>query len=282
VQLNAFRGYVRVTTIDSNESRARKHINKYLAVDCLGKGTNEGYGKIQWLNYKEEDYQRVKRKTKKKKFKIRKGLGPNYPIKLQKLLIALLLHDFVKVNIKDEKIRKACLCHHNETENKNELLPLVKYYDQLAAFMSRKKSFKTFTRYDYQKGKIDFEKLAHEIEERQDSVYKLYNYIYNSEELERIVEAMNYGKNSLRNHLLLMVNLAINHVYNGDLVINNKEMVHSKVESLTSATKVENKTIHSSAKDAEKHSTLIMNNADSESAINSMTEKARSIEREKE
>lgn len=48
---------------------------------------------------------------------------------------------------------------------------------------------------------------------------KLYPYIPNSQELYRIVELMRFGKNSLRNHLLIMVNLAINDYYDEKLKI---------------------------------------------------------------
>jgi hypothetical protein len=73
---------------------------------------------------------------------------------------------------------------------------------------------------DNQNGKIDFEQLKKEIEKRQNSAFKLYQFIWQSKELKRIVESMNFGKNSLRNHLLLMVNLAINDWREGKLEIN--------------------------------------------------------------
>ena len=57
-------------------------------------------------------------------------------------------------------------------------------------------------------GEIDFKQLKEEIEHNSQSAYKLYRLIYHSEELKRIVEAMDYKKSSLRTHLLLMVNIA--------------------------------------------------------------------------
>ncbi|MHA1840382.1 MAG: hypothetical protein ACTSYW_00260, partial [Candidatus Heimdallarchaeota archaeon] len=120
----AFRGYVQVTTIDRNEERGRRNILNYLTQDHLGKKTTEGYGKVQWINYREENYQTEQQEPKRKKLKLRKGLGPNYPKELQRLLVALMLHDFVKteihpskifqeITIEDEEIREACLNHHN-------------------------------------------------------------------------------------------------------------------------------------------------------------------------
>ncbi|HUU77604.1 MAG TPA: hypothetical protein VMX55_04610 [candidate division Zixibacteria bacterium] len=233
----AYRGFVRVTTIDRNEERGRKNILKYLLRDFLGEKTTEGYGKIQWVNYREEEYLQEEQEQKRKKLKLRKGLGPNYPKELQRLLIALMLHDFVKterhpskifkeITIEDEEIREACLNHHNGEESKNDLLPIVKYYDHLASHITRKKPFKTLTRFDCQNGDIKFEELAKEIEQKQNSAYKLYNYIYNSRELTRIVESMTYGYNSLRNHLLLMVNLTINDYYQGKIVIGKGKIVN--------------------------------------------------------
>ncbi len=80
---------------------------------------------------------------------------------------------FKEIIIKDAEIRNACLNHHNGTTTENKLLPLIRYYDGLASYITRKKPFKTLTRYDYQNGKIAFKQLAEEIEKRQDSAYKL-------------------------------------------------------------------------------------------------------------
>jgi len=240
----AYRGCIRVTTIDRNEERGRKNILDYLSLDYLGKKTTEGFGKVQWIKYREEYYQPEQQEPKRKKLKLRKGLGPNYPKELQRLLIALMLHDFVKtekhpskifreITIEDEEIREACLNHHNGEKSKNDLLPAVKYYDHLASYITRKKQFKTLTRYNFQKGKIAFEQLAIEIEERQHSAYKLYNYIYHSQELTRIVESMTYGYNSLRNHLLLMVNLAINNYHQGKIVIAKGKIINRNIDQKT-------------------------------------------------
>ena len=124
---------------------------------------------------------------------------------------------FQQVTIKDPEIREACLNHHNGEESKNELLPLVQYFDRLAACISRKKPFREKYRYDKRQGAIDFAKLVKEIEQRQHSAYKLYNYIYHSKELARIVEALTFSKGSLRRHILIMVNLAVNKFYEENL-----------------------------------------------------------------
>ena len=99
----------------------------------------------------------------------------------------------------------------------------------------------------------------------QHSAYKLHNHIYHSKELTRITESLDYGKNPLRNHLLLMANLAINdycdkkmEIVKGKLILKEKEIIS------ISATKSEEN--HLSATDAEMHQFSTMSNADSESA----------------
>ncbi len=270
----AYRGFIRVTTIDRDKERGRKNIINYLSKDYLGKKTTEGYGKVQWLNYKEKEYMQEKQEPKRKKLKLRKGLGPNYPKELQRLLIALMLHDFVKtekhpskifkeITIKNEEIREACLNHHNGEKSENYLLPIIKHYDQLAAYITRRKPYKMLTRYDFNNGKINFKKVVYEIEERQYSAFKLYNYIYHSLELKRIVESMTYGYNNLRNHLLLMVNLAINDYYQGKIIIakgkivirnSNQKTKKSISSSANRSGEIQkNKKTRKSARDAEMH-----------------------------
>ncbi|HUT81234.1 MAG TPA: hypothetical protein VMZ29_08525 [Candidatus Bathyarchaeia archaeon] len=242
--LNAYRGYLKITSVNSSEKVLRKRIEKLIQKRFLGQYTSEGYGRVYWIECSIADYQ-TKPFLPKKKFTIRKGLGINYPIPLQRLLIALLLHDFVhtekhqskiykQVTIADEEIREACLNHHTRNATKNQYVPLIKRYDALAAYITRKKAVKTFTRYDKENGEINFQELANEIENRSDSAYKLYSFIYQSDVLSRIVESLSYQKSSLRIHLLMMANLAINDYYNKKLKITDKNIsiVTTKNEEL--------------------------------------------------
>lgn len=264
--LYAYRGFVQVSYVTTSEEQARKRINHFLAQDNLGSKANEGFGKVVWINYQVEPYQKDPAPKKWKKLRIRKGLGPNYPEELKKLLLALMLHDFVhterhpskiyqQITIEDDLIKEACLNHHNGEKSENWLIPLIKYYDQLASRISRKKPFKTEYRYDYLNGTIDFEKMVREIEGKQHSPHKLYNYIYNSKELNRIVESMDYGKKSLRNHLLLIVNLAINSYKNGRLLVEKRKLRVGKEISES----VKESGEHKNANDAEMHQSLPMN-----------------------
>lgn len=202
-----------------------------------------------------------------------------------------MLHNFIHTEkhqnkiyediiIDDGEIREVCLNHHNGEDSSNELIPIIKYYDQFASSIRRKIPMKTISMCDYENGKIDFKEIRKEIEERQHSAYKLYNYIYFSTELTRIVESMDYARNSLRNHLLLLaVNLAINGYYMGTLkIVNSKIILTNNEKNSVSATKKEDLL---SAKDAEMHHSLTINNANSESTNNLMKEKSRNIGKEK-
>ncbi|MFW9921933.1 MAG: hypothetical protein ACFFDW_01445 [Candidatus Thorarchaeota archaeon] len=278
VVLKAFRGYVFVSCIGNDKEKLLEKMTSFMKKTNLGGNITEGYGRVKWLECEVEGF--TSRKiVPKKMFKIRKGLGPQIPHLLSKSLIVLMLHDFVhtekhpskiyqQINIENEEIRDACLNHHNGNGYDDSLLRVVKHYDSLAAYISRKKLTKTISRYDKENGELDFQKIVDEIEKRQYSSYKLYNYIYQSKELARVVEAMDYGKNSLRKHLLLMVNLAINDYHDGKLkIINNKISIERKSykEEVSQSAKQKDEVLKH-AKDAETHRSLAMNNANPERA----------------
>jgi len=227
--LRGYRGFVKVSCVGNSKEKLLTKLDSFLLKRFLGGHTSEGYGRVNWLECKIKEYT-PNNNSFRKKIKIRKGLGTNYPIELQRLLIALMLHDFVdnelhpskiyhSITIEDEKIRDACVNHHNGEESTNKLLLLVKHYDRLASRLFRKKKVNVHQRYNKGNQKIDLQKLVQELEEKQYSAYKLYNYIYNSNDLNRIVESLRFGENNLRNHLLVMVNLAINDYYWKKLII---------------------------------------------------------------
>ncbi len=191
-----------------------------ISLDRLGRYTHEGMGRIQWKE--------VKKLHKKplfvsRKITIRKML-PKLSDTQQKLLIAMLLHDFVhterhnskiynEVSISDEYIHQLVENHHNYEIDDTEvpLLSTLQYYDRLSSSISRKFRWKATSRYRISEiEKIDFQALVSDIEKRQHSLFALYTYIRKSQELQKINEALSYGFSSLKNHLLLMVNLYIN------------------------------------------------------------------------
>jgi len=249
--LRGYRGFVKVSCIGYNKESLFSKLNTFLVKRFLGQLTSEGYGRVEWLECVITDF-KPNTNQFKKKFKIRKGLGTNYPKELQRLLIALMLHDFVdnelhpskiykSITINDDEIRDACINHHNGEETNNKLLPLVKHYDKLASRLYRKKKVSVHQRYKKDKQKINLQQLVTDLERIQHSAYKLYNYIYQSNDLNRFVESLRFGENNLQKHLIVMVNLAINDYYNKRLIINNRiiSLSASEREELTTATDAE-------------------------------------------
>jgi len=273
VALSAYMGFITVTYLTASESQGRKKIAYFLQKDSFGIYSHEGFGRVKWLRYTvmEQGERTNESKITTRKRGFRKGLNPSCPKALQRLLLALLLHDFVhterhhskiytEIAIADPEIRSACKNHHSmNSDRMNDLLPLVKYYDHFAASLSRKKALRTTTRYNYEKGPIDFERLAEEIEERQDSAYRLYHYIYHSKELARIVEAMEYGRTSLKYHLLLMANLAIEDFIKGKITLNGEKIRREK--STPAGEEAEEKL--QTAKGAEMRRSSTLSNTDS-------------------
>ena len=241
--LNGYQGFVKITSVSESIIALKKRIEYFMQQRFLGQYTNEGHGRIAWKLCSITDYQPIVN-SKRKKLRIRKGLGCNYPKPLQRALIALMLHDFVQtelhpskiyqqITIEDEELREACLNHHNKKMNGNSLVSIIKRYDSLASWITRKKPFKSLARYDFVNGEIDFKQLVEDIEDRSTSAYKLYSFIYQSDDLKRIVEALDYKKSSLRTHLLLMVNLAINEYYMGILkIVKDKIIINGNSESV--------------------------------------------------
>jgi len=191
-----------------------------LSIDCLGSFTNEGMGQIIWTE--------AKRLNKKpihvlRKIRIRKKLPTNLSDVQQQLMIAMLLHDFVhnekhnskiytEPTISDEYVYQLAKNHHNYSIGDREipLLPTLQYYDKLSSNISRKFRWTAISRYRVSEiEKIDFNALKREIDIHQYSPYALYTYVYTSQILNKINEALVYGFSSLKNHLLLMVNLYI-------------------------------------------------------------------------
>jgi len=216
-----------------NGTQAQKKLEWFLGLDNLGAHTNEGMGKIKWLEVREINL--PKKQPKEKKLIIRKGLG-YYPKPMVTAIKVLLLHDFVhtekhdskiyqEVQIKSPFIQEACKNHHNGEKLNNWLLPIIKKYDGLASFLSRRIPRREERRYDYENGIIDCKIVASEIEEKQENINALYNYIYYNETFARFYETIDYANNKLRKHLLLAVNLLINDFKKGKIKVENNKIV---------------------------------------------------------
>jgi sulfur relay (sulfurtransferase) DsrF/TusC family protein len=198
-----------------------KHkLDDALTLDSIGRYTNEGMGQITW---KDAKILLKKPLHNPRKITIRKML-PKLSETQEKLLIAFLLHDFVhterhnskiynEVVINDEYVYQLVKNHHNYEIGDRELplLSTLQYYDRLSSSISRKFRWTATSRYRILEiEKIDFHALARNIEKRQYSLYALYSHILKSQELKKVNETLSYGFSSLKNHLLLMVNLYIN------------------------------------------------------------------------
>ncbi len=217
-------GTIKLQYTNRSFMKLQRKIFKLLKITQIGKYQNEGLGLIQWIKARilnNRSY--LDTKNYPKKLRIRKGL----PLKLtkgqQELLQYALLHDFfhttkhhskiyVEPPLKDEKLVNRLRSHHDQTDD--PLIKTFQYYDQLAARITRKIHSPIIGRYNWQAKrelkKLDFKKLAQKITEvKQQNIWNLYRFIYESKELRLLTESMNHGHTALRNHLLVIANLIV-------------------------------------------------------------------------
>jgi len=154
-----------------------------------------------------------------RKVKIRKGLPDQISKKVQNLVQYALLHDFYTTSrhkskiygepeINNTKLLELLRQHHEKTDN--PLIQTFQHYDRLGARMTRKFRSPRTNRYNwYAIETIDFANLVDEIVEVADHPWKLYEYIYQSEELSHLTESLQHGHTSLRRHLLIVTNLIV-------------------------------------------------------------------------
>ncbi len=92
-------------------------------------------------------------------------------------------------------------------------------YDRIAASITRKFRSPRTNRYNwYSKENIDFKKLAKEVKEVSNNIWKLYKYIYDSKELDKLNESLEYGHTSLKRHLLIITSLIVQKLQQQKLV----------------------------------------------------------------
>jgi len=210
----------------SNLTKAKEKLLKLLNIKSIGRFSSEGLGHIKWLKGRiDHDDIMLEKKEKKKykrKLKIRKGLPHNIPIKYQKLIQYALLHDFfhtsrhkskiyIEPKIDDLELIKLLKNHHEKSED--SIIVNFQKYDRIAASITRKFRSPRTNRYNwYSKENIDFKKLAKEVKEVSNNIWKLYKYIYDSKELDKLNESLEYGHTSLRSlrkSILLIANLIL-------------------------------------------------------------------------
>jgi hypothetical protein len=208
----------------NDKQKAHKKLQYLIQITSIGRFSTEGMGKVQWLNGSVSEEINTTKKYFCRKLKIRKGLPHYLPDHVQKLLRYALLHDFahtskhkskiyVEIDVPDiEYLRK----HHDHTNDR--LIQVFKYYDQLAAKITRKIHSPRTNRYKWSATKsINFEQLAKELEEVSTNLWKLYEYIYESEKLDQLNESLQHGHSSLKTHLLTIGNLIVQDYQKGNL-----------------------------------------------------------------
>ncbi|MFX1251255.1 MAG: hypothetical protein ACFFCZ_06580 [Promethearchaeota archaeon] len=212
-------GEIEVRYTCRTKTQAKRKLDTLITITRLGRLKSEGMGRVKWLkarivpgNYKP--------KRPRRSVRIRKGLPHNLSKEAQDLIRYALLHDFFTINkhpskiyvepeLDDEELMDSLRQHHEQTDD--PLIQKFQKYDQLAAIITRRVRSPRNNRYNWRaKETIDFEQLAKEIEEvTNQSVWKLYEYIYNSKKLDLLNESMEHGHTSLRRHLLLITNLVV-------------------------------------------------------------------------
>lgn len=201
-------------------SEAKHKLAGLLKIHSIGRFASEGLGKIKWLDgYIDKSVSYVKKSKQYRKLKIRKGLPHYLPEEIQKLIQYALLHDFfhtsrhkskiyVEPELEDLELIELLRQHHEELNS--PLIQTFQIYDRIAARITRKIRSPRNNRYNWYSTKnIDFKKLAKEIKEVCNNIWKLYCFIHGSKKLGWLNESLEHGHTSLRNHLLVITNLIV-------------------------------------------------------------------------
>ncbi len=208
----------------SNTAKLKQKLKDLLQIKAIGRFHSEGMGLVQWIKGNIHSNYEPTHTKNTRTLRIRKGLPHNLTKDIKKLLWYALLHDFVntpkhksKIYIEPNLDGIAYLRnHHDKTED--SFIQLFQKYDHLAAMITRKIRSPRTNRYNWSSNSnIDFEKLATQIKEVASNIWKLYDYIYQSKELEQLNESLQHGHTSLRNHLLVIVNLIVHDFQRNEL-----------------------------------------------------------------
>jgi hypothetical protein len=202
----------------SSRTKVKKKLHTLLKIDSIGRFTTEGAGKVRWVSGSiTKNVSQHKQRTFK--LRIRKGLPHVLPTDVQALIRYGLLHDFVhtprhrskiyvELELTDNDYKFYLAKHHEKIDD--TFLKRFQKYDQQAAIITRKIRSPRTNRYTWASGEpLNFEQLATEIQEVSDNIWKLYDYIYHSNELMQVTESLQYGHSSLRDHLLVLTNLIV-------------------------------------------------------------------------
>ena len=104
--------------------------------------------------------------------------------------------------------------HHDHTDN--TLINTFKKYNKLVGQITRRHRSPTLSRYTWKSiEKVNFIVLAQHKAEAANNVWKLYECIYKSTELNQLNESLEFGHSSLRFHVVLIANLLVQNYYKG-------------------------------------------------------------------
>lgn len=210
-----------------SKEQARKKLANLLQIDSIGRLSTEGLGKVRWVGGEVRGETPATPVKTYPKIKIRRGLPHGLSQVAQDLIQYALLHDFfhtskhrskiyVEPELDDQELVDLVRKHHNNIDH--PLVTKFRKYDTLAAMITRKIWSPRTNRYNWRSTKtINFEKLAKNIQEVANNIWKLYEYIYHSKELHQLNESLQFGHSSLRDHLVILANLIVQDAQKGNL-----------------------------------------------------------------
>ena len=216
--LICFLGIVRLKFQCRTKVQGLKRLQNLISIEQLGRFQSEGLGQIKWLGGQFE--QSETESYLSRRLKIRNGLPQYLPQHVLNLIKYGILHDFfhnskhkskiyVEPPLQDQEFIKLLKDHHNNQFN-SKLVQAFQHYDRLASRITRKVKSPKVNRYNWKSTKkINFNQLAKQISEVSENVWKLYQFIYQSQELDMLNESFLYGHTSLRQHLLIISNLIV-------------------------------------------------------------------------
>ena len=115
---------------------------------------------------------------------------------------------YVEPPVKDKNFVELLRKYHDHTDN--FLINIFKKYNRLAALITRRYCSSIRSSYIWQcSKKVDFMALASNTAAVADNIWKLYDYINKSREVDKLNESLEYRHLSINFHLVLIVNLIV-------------------------------------------------------------------------
>ncbi|MFQ5980504.1 MAG: hypothetical protein ACE5OZ_20390 [Candidatus Heimdallarchaeota archaeon] len=238
----AYEGTVQIQRKCSTQAAALDLLNDYVQIKQLGRFQTDGMGEIQWQQSWIEDFQKPYGTRKQlPRVRIRKELPkgqPHHgglPEPIKQLILYYLLHDFFhtakhkskifyELDLEDPALMEVLRKSHDKGKPTDPFLRIMGRFDQFAASLERTRFAPVKGRYNLQAQQQDQQledrqQLAQELSQvvNKQDVHGVYSYIYDSEELDWLVESQKHGFSSLRTHLLIGANLIVHSYQKGYL-----------------------------------------------------------------